>query len=224
MDAEPNCAICSAPPHSGCLCESERLQIALDQAESRAMDDKKAIVRDWVITNARQHIQIAFQRLVSARQHAQSIYLNSLPYYDVYMRFSGAPPIHPVYIQQLQSQIAEAHTDFKRGIDLDWKASVLRYPEVLDYFYSLVELRLPSDDDMRVARPPFAAADYQDRGYMAGEPSRVGTEKRRKKRTDSAGAVGHSVVGGMMRVSLPQAPDVPTQHPGYGRIPGDYYN
>jgi hypothetical protein len=45
MDAEPNCAICSAPPHSGCLCESERLQIALDQAESRAMDEKQALIR-----------------------------------------------------------------------------------------------------------------------------------------------------------------------------------
>lgn len=34
------------------------------------------------------------------------------------MRFSGAPPIHPMYIQQLQSQIAEAHADFKRGSTL----------------------------------------------------------------------------------------------------------
>lgn len=45
MDAEPNCAICSAPPHSGCLCESERLQIALEQAESRAMDEKMTRIR-----------------------------------------------------------------------------------------------------------------------------------------------------------------------------------
>lgn len=45
MDAEPNCAICSAPNHAGCLCESERLQIALDQAESRAMDERLAQIR-----------------------------------------------------------------------------------------------------------------------------------------------------------------------------------
>ncbi|KAF3006659.1 hypothetical protein E8E13_008312 [Curvularia kusanoi] len=194
----------------------------MNQAESRAMDEKLAIIRDWVITNARQHIQFAFQRLVNIRQTAQTAYLNSLPNYEIYMRFSGAPPIHHFAIQQLQSQIAEAHADFKRGIDLDWKASVLRYPEVLDYFYSLVELRLPNDDDNRVVQPPFAAAGYQDRGYMVGEPSRVGSEKpRRKKRTDSAGAMGYPA-GMMMRPPAPpQVPSPPTQHPGYG-MPGAY--
>ncbi|KAJ4316790.1 hypothetical protein N0V94_005282 [Neodidymelliopsis sp. IMI 364377] len=106
-----------------------------------------------------------------------------------------------MYIQQLQSQIAEAHADFKRGIDLDWKASVLRYPEVLDYFYKLVELRLPSEDHRAVAEPPFAAAGYQDRGYMAGEPSRVGSEKpRKKKRRDSAGAMGHPGVDRLPKI------------------------
>lgn len=137
------------------------------------------------------------------------------------MRFSGAPPIHPMYIQQLQTQIAEAHADFKRGIDMDWKASVLRYPEVLDYFYGLVELTTPDESDTRVARPPFAAGGYQDRSYMAGEPSRVGSEKsRRKKRRDSAGAMG---VQGIMRMRLPEVPSPPTQHPGYGQMPGGYY-
>ena len=45
MDAVPNCAICSAPPKSACPCESERLQIAMDQAQARAMDEKLAIIR-----------------------------------------------------------------------------------------------------------------------------------------------------------------------------------
>lgn len=235
MDAEPNCAICSAPNHAGCVCESERLQIALDQAESRAMDARLADIRyvqtpaslqhvlcdtqcslphsEWVLAHARHHIQLAFQRLTTIRQHAQTAYLNSLPHYDVYMRFSGAPPIHPLAIAQLQSQIAEAHAEFKRGIDLDWRASVLRYPEVLDYFYSLVDLRLPADDDMKVLQPPFAAAGYQDRGYV-GESSRVGSEKpKKKKRRDSAG------MGRMERIRYtlpPEVPSPPTQHPGYG--------
>lgn len=45
MDAVPNCAICSAPSHAGCPCESERLQIALDQAEGRAMDHRLDEIR-----------------------------------------------------------------------------------------------------------------------------------------------------------------------------------
>ncbi|KAF1929978.1 uncharacterized protein M421DRAFT_419012 [Didymella exigua CBS 183.55] len=221
MDAEPSCAICSAPNHAGCHCESERLQIALDQAESRAMDSRLADTREWVLFHARHHIQLAFQRLSSIRQHAQTAYLNSLPHYDVYMRFSGAPPIHPLAIAQLQSQIAEAHAEFKRGIDLDWRASVLRYPEVLDYFYSLVDLKLPGEDSRKVIEPPFAAAGYQDRGYIpAPEVSRVGSEKpKKKKRRDSAG------MGRMERMmwAPPEVPSPPSQRPGYGGpVPGGW--
>lgn len=176
-----------------------------------------------MIRNARLHIQQAFQRLTHIRQQAQTAYLQSLPNYDVYMRFSGAPPIHPMFIQQLQSQIAEAHAEFKRGIDLDWKASVLRYPEVLDYFYSLVELRLPGDEDRSVAQPPFAAAGYQDRGYVP-ETSRVGSspEKRRKKRRDSAGQMGVQRMRMNMNMAPPEVPSPPTQHPGYRGMPGGW--
>lgn len=45
----------------------------------------------------------------------------------------------------------------KRGIDDDWRASVQRYPEVLEYFYSLVDWKLPSDDDAAVRDPPLSA-------------------------------------------------------------------
>jgi hypothetical protein len=114
---------------------------------------------------------MAFKRLVTIRQHAQTAYMKALPNYDIYMRFSGAPPIHPLAISQLHSQIAEAVGDFKRGIDSDWKACLLRYPEILDYFYSLVDIRLPLDDDERVTQPPFAAAGYTDRGYTPGDSS-----------------------------------------------------
>lgn len=32
-----------------------------------------------------------------------------------------------------------------------------RYPEVLEYFYSLVEMSLPSDEDVAVRDPPLSA-------------------------------------------------------------------
>jgi hypothetical protein len=34
---------------------------------------------------------------------------------------------------------------------------VQRYPEVLEYFYSLVEMSLPNDDDVAVRDPPLSA-------------------------------------------------------------------
>jgi len=45
MDAAPNCAICNAPAYPECPCESERLQIAVKQAEQRAMDEKMSELR-----------------------------------------------------------------------------------------------------------------------------------------------------------------------------------
>ncbi|KAF2739648.1 hypothetical protein EJ04DRAFT_286056 [Polyplosphaeria fusca] len=183
MDAAPNCAICNAPAYPECPCESDRLQIAVKQAENRAMETRLDEIRDWVISHARQHILHAFERLTSTRKQAHATYLSSLPNYAVYMQYSGHPPIHPVYIHQLQQQISEAHAELKRGIDADWRASVLRYPEVLDYFYGLISLRLPDEDSPRVTSPPFAAAGYSDRGY---DNSRVGYEKKKKKHRESS--------------------------------------
>jgi len=63
--------------------------------------------------------------------------------------FYGTRP-HP-------SEIAAANAELKRGIDEDWRASVQRYPEVLEYFYSLVTFTLPRDDDAAVKDPPLSA-------------------------------------------------------------------
>jgi hypothetical protein len=175
-------------------------------------------IRDWVINHARGHILKAFEALTSIRKQAHSAYLASLPNYDIYMRYSGRPPISHVYIASLQSQIAEAHAELKRGIDADWRASVLRYPVVLDYFYSLIELRLPNDRSQEVIQPPFAAAGYADRGYDRGYIDSV--EKKRKKRRDMESSIGperHTAVHRVMRGGPPPVPTPPLQHGGYSR-------
>lgn len=173
-----------------------------------------------MINHARQHILRAFERLTSTRKQAHGAYLSSLPNYEIYMRFSGHPPIHPMYVATLQTQIAEAHAELKRGIDADWRASVLRYPEILDYFYSLVDLRLPSDRSPSVAEPPFAVAGYADQGYMNN--SRLGIEKKKKKRREgSVPPERHAAVNRVMR-GPPPVPTPPLQHGAYSRPPGPY--
>lgn len=224
MDTSPNCAICNAPAYPECPCESERLQIAVKQAEQRAMESRLAEIRDWVISHARKHILNAFERLTSARKVAHSAYLASLPFYSIYMQYSGHPPLHPAALAQLQAQISEAHAELKRGIDADWRASVLRYPEVLDYFYSLVDLRLPNERSPNVAEPPFAAAGYADKGY---ERSGLGKEVRKKSRRDREGSAQpersgrskredhmYTVVG---RSRAPPTVPTPPIQPGYPR-------
>jgi hypothetical protein len=172
-----------------------------------------------VINHARQHILNAFERLTSTRKQAHAAYLSSLPNYSVYMQYSGHPPIHPYLVTTLQGQIAEAHAELKRGIDADWRASVLRYPEVLDYFYGLIELRLPSDRSPRVAEPPFAVAGYADRGF---DSSRLGSGKKKKRRDRDASAgpePTYTVAGRAIR-GPPPVPTPPIQPGGSFRPPG----
>jgi hypothetical protein len=45
MDEAPNCAICDAPAYPECPCEAERLQIAIKQAEQRAMNERLAEIQ-----------------------------------------------------------------------------------------------------------------------------------------------------------------------------------
>jgi hypothetical protein len=45
MDVAPNCAICNAPAYPECPCEAERLQMAVKQAEQRAMDERMVVIR-----------------------------------------------------------------------------------------------------------------------------------------------------------------------------------
>ncbi|KAF2203992.1 hypothetical protein GQ43DRAFT_429405 [Delitschia confertaspora ATCC 74209] len=229
MDESPNCAICNGPATPECPCESDRLQIAVKQAEDRAMQARLQEIRDWVVSHARQHILNAFERLSSARKQSTAQYLGSLPYYSVYVQYSGRPPIHPMHLAPLQAQISEAHADLKRGIDADWRSSVLRYPEVLDYFYSLVELRLPSPTSPRVMEPPFATAGYADAGY-----GHVRVKKEKKKRRERSEREGSAAppdyarehmytVAGRMR-GPPPVPTPPIQ-PGYPTPPPNaYYN
>jgi hypothetical protein len=182
-EIQPNCAICDEPynlPMKECFCETERLELAVKQAETRKLDARLAEIREvtqfvhiffglmlcrnWAIDNTRTHIVKIFYRLTATRKKAHSIYLASLPHYDIYMRYSGQPPIRQEYISALQLQIQEAHAEFKRGIDADWRAAILRYPEGLDYYFSLTKVHIPADSDKRILSLQLDhKPDYQPR-------------------------------------------------------------
>jgi len=55
------------------------------------------------------------------------------------------------------SELARKREDLERGINVDWRASLQRCPEALDYFYGLVntDMRLPSEGDISVRDPPL---------------------------------------------------------------------
>jgi hypothetical protein len=103
--------------------------------------------------------------LTTRRRDAHTVHIASLTERSMY--YYGTRP-HP-------SEIAAANAELKRGIDQDWRASVQRYPEVLEYFYSLVTFTLPRDDDQAVRDPPLSA--------LGGA--------RKVKRVEGAGKVGN---------------------------------
>lgn len=109
--------------------------------------------------------------------------------------FYGTRP-HP-------TEIAAANAELKRGIDEDWRASVQRYPEVLEYFYSLVTFTLPRDDDSAVKDPPLSAlsgARMRD-SFGSGSGERKG--KRQERVEDRAGRSSTPGLGGTRRPGPP---------------------
>jgi hypothetical protein len=127
------------------------------------------------------------------------------------------------------SEIAAADADLKRGIDDDWKASVQRYPEVLEYFYGLVDLNLPSDEDPGVRDPPLSAlgggASGRERKVRVREPPVADRRERTPRRRRSSERKSKD-----RRDSRPTAPPpppirVPSRGPGYsGGISGGGYS
>lgn len=97
--------------------------------------------------HAQDYILEYFRLLTERRKTAHTAHLDRITAHAYH--YYHAPP-HP-------NEISAAQAQLKRGIDEDWQASVQRYPEVLEYFYSLVELTLPDDNEAAVKDPPLSA-------------------------------------------------------------------
>ncbi|KEY74204.1 hypothetical protein S7711_00361 [Stachybotrys chartarum IBT 7711] len=166
---DPDCAICRAPASLACDCEAKGLENAIKQAEDRMMKSIYGDIRfvshqppsftgveamltmfiqsSWVRAHAQDYILEYFRQLTERRKTAHSAHVDSINAHAFY--HYNAPP-HP-------AQLADAQAALKRGIDEDWQASVQRYPEVLEYYFGLVELTLPADDEPAVKQPPLGA-------------------------------------------------------------------
>ncbi|KAH6635537.1 hypothetical protein B0J18DRAFT_462616 [Chaetomium sp. MPI-SDFR-AT-0129] len=144
---DPDCAICHAPASMACECEAKGLELAVKQAEMRMMNSIYNDIRSWVRAHAQDYILEYFRLLTDRRKEAHTQHLERITAHAYH--YYHAPP-HP-------TELANAQTQLKRGIDEDWRASVQRYPEVLEYFYSLVELTLPDDNEQSVKDPPLSA-------------------------------------------------------------------
>ncbi|OLN88256.1 hypothetical protein CCHL11_00405 [Colletotrichum chlorophyti] len=144
---DPDCAICHAPASVACDCEAKGLDVAIKQAEHRMMQSIYNDIRGWVRAHAQDYILEYFRLLTERRKVAHTANIERITAHAYH--YYHAPP-HP-------TEIAQAQASLKRGIDEDWQSSVQRYPEVLEYFFSLVDLTVPPDDDPHVKDPPLSA-------------------------------------------------------------------
>ncbi|ROT40671.1 hypothetical protein SODALDRAFT_348862 [Sodiomyces alkalinus F11] len=126
---DPDCAICHAPATMACDYVLTGGGFFANSA--------------WVRAHAQDYILEYFRLLTERRKAAHMAHLDRISAHAYH--YYHSPP-HP-------NEIAAAQATLKRGIDEDWQCSVQRYPEVLEYFYSLVELTLPSDDEAAESVP-----------------------------------------------------------------------
>ncbi|KAI0101218.1 hypothetical protein F4814DRAFT_432601 [Daldinia grandis] len=132
---DPDCAICHAPATLECDCEAKGLDIASKQAESRIMSPIYNDIRAWVRTHAQDFVRERFER--DMYEHQETTGKSS----------SG---------QGSTTEVVEGHMPpVKERVNATWTAAVQSFPETLEYFYSLVEMTLPSDDDPAVKDPPL---------------------------------------------------------------------
>ncbi|KFY74631.1 hypothetical protein V499_05378 [Pseudogymnoascus sp. VKM F-103] len=192
---DPDCAICSSPALAQCDCEAKGLDTAVRQAETRMMTTFFADIRAWVRGHAQDYILTYFNVLTTRRRDSHSMHIAHLTERALY--YYGTRP-HP-------TEIAAANAELKRGIDEDWRASVQRYPEVLEYFYSLVTFTLPRDDDSAVKDPPLSALT----GARMREMSGGGGKGKRQERVEA----GRSTPG---LGSIRRPPPPPSSGYAYG--------
>ncbi|KAI1738788.1 hypothetical protein F4680DRAFT_158689 [Xylaria scruposa] len=171
---DPDCAICHAPATHACDCEAKGLEAAVQQAELRMMNSVYSEIRSWVRAHAQDYILEYFRLLTERRKAAHSEHMERLTAHAYH--YYHAPP-HP-------SEIQAAQATLKRGIDEDWQSSVQRYPEVLEYFFGLVEMNLPAEDDPAVKDPPLSAMNGAARKHrrsstIAPESAHERTRNRR---------------------------------------------
>lgn len=133
--------------------------------------------REWVAQRAVKHVTQTFDAMKEARLATYAADLKSIPYFHIYEQYKGRPPLHPQYIAQIQRQIAQFEYDLRRNIDSDWRSCVLRYPEVLGHFFSLINVTLPKEAEAPASILPT---------FPAFPPSPTLTNSKTKSTTGSA--------------------------------------
>jgi hypothetical protein len=94
--------------------------------------------------------------------------MSSSPYYGLYVQYNGQPPLSPAQIHAVQEHMRRAEATLQAGVDADWRTACKQYPTILDYYFDLVLVQVPPDNDPMVADPRFGADGPKPRPSSGG--------------------------------------------------------
>lgn len=173
---DPCCSICSLPAEKQCNCESEAVETALRQAETKMMPSLYNEINIWVRSHAQDIVLKRFNAATAA-------YSDSRAHKDVDEVLGDVGDVSDPAAAALKGKINEL-----------WSEALLTFPETLDYFYSLLELNLPSDDDPAVRNPPLDALTALSKSQKAAHrsESRRESQNRHPQRITPEASSGHT--------------------------------
>jgi hypothetical protein len=92
--------------------------------------------------------------------------ISSSPYYSLYVQYNGKPPLTPAQIHMVQEHMRRADAQLQAGIDADWRTACKQYPTIFEYYFNLVDVALPANDDPIVADPRFGGHSASSGGAV----------------------------------------------------------
>lgn len=131
LSMDPNCSICHLPFSSSCDCETKAMEVAFRQAENKVMKSVYRDIRAWV------------------RGHAQGFVWGEFSKYKQEVESDG-------HEEQAEEDVTGREPSKQEKINERWQTAVQSYPETLEYFYSLVQLSVPADNDPAVKDLPWS--------------------------------------------------------------------
>ena len=139
-------------------------------------------------------------------EHFRTLVKKRQAVYAAHMARMRARSFHYFHAEPHPSEIALGDTQLKHGVNNDWKVSLQLYPEVIDYFFSVVGVTVPDDDEPAVRNPIL--------GIQHGEPK----IKKMKRSRRPPGA--RSMISSSGSVASAQFSDASTlyEHPLLGSI------
>ncbi|KAM0350465.1 hypothetical protein ACHAP4_010032 [Fusarium culmorum] len=133
---DQDCAICGGPARGNCTCEAKAIDIAVAQAENKVIAPLAKEIRRWVRDNVRKNINYDHTMTEPAPK-------------DTEPPGEGASSSKDLrWIDE--DEVLDGSTFFTPP-----QSNTGGISEALDYYFSLVELRLPANDDPYMRNPPL---------------------------------------------------------------------